>query len=777
MSAPAAATWVGRSIRRMEDPTLLRGAGMYVGDIGGASAVRFVRSPVASGFIRAVRGPGYTIADLDADGVGHIEAVLHRPDYVRLAQPLLARERVRYVGEPVAVVVAGTAAEAEDLAEQVELDIEPLPAAVSLDDALAPGAPLVHPDEAESNVMVAGEMATPDLAAALEAAHTVIDLDIVSGRQAALPLEARGSHAVTERYSGRTTLHASVQMPHVVRTVICDLLGMPESDLRVVAPDVGGAFGQKVPLAREDAVVVWLARRLGRPVAWIEDRSENLMASWHSREQRYRLHAGFDADARLTALRADVAANVGAWPCYPITWGVEPLMALAELPGPYVLEHYGVRSRGVASHTCPMSPYRGVSRPAITLALERLMDTAAARLGIDPVEIRRRNLQSDFPHTSPTGLTHDEGSYREAMELAVRHVDLGAFRSRQRAARAAGGPLPGIGVCTFSERTGYGTPAFAARAMGVTPGYENVELAMDPSGYVTLRIGASPHGQGLETALSQLLADELGTDPGRVRVVSGDTDRTPYGWGSFASRAMVLAGGATHLAARKLAAQLGSLAAEVLEAAAEDIVLAGGRATVAGTSVGVDIAELARIAHHHTQRLPTGATPGLSVQAGYDPGGTFSNACHVAEVEVDAGTGGVSVRRFVVAEDAGRLINPMIVDGQIRGGVAQGIANALLEEVVYDGDGNILTTSLMDYLPPTVAEIPDLEILHLETPSDATVTGAKGVGEGGTIGAPAAVLNAVNDALAHLGVELNEMPATPERVRAAIRRAQPAGTR
>ena len=726
---------------------------------------------MASGQIRAVRGPAYTIADLDADGVGSIEAVLHRPDYVRLAQPLLARGWVRYVGEPVAVVVGDSAAAAEDLAEQVELDIEPLPAAVGLEAALAADAPLVHPEESPSNVMVAGEMATPGLAEALEDAHAVVELEVVSGRQAALPLEARGSHATPERFGGRTTLHASIQAPHMVRTVICDLLGMPEADLRVVAPDVGGAFGQKLPLAREDAVVVWLSRRLGRPVAWIEDRSENLMASWHSREQRYRLRAGFDADARLEALQADVVANVGAWPCYPITWGVEPLMALAELPGPYKLEHYGVRARAVASHTCPMSPYRGVSRPAITLALERLMDVAAARQSIDPAEIRRRNLQSDFPHTSPTGLRHDDGTYREAMELAVSHVDLGAFRARQRAARAAGGPQPGIGICTFSERTGYGTPAFAARAMGVTPGYENVELSMDPSGYVTARIGASPHGQGLVTALSQITADELGTDPSRVRVVASDTDRTPYGWGSFASRAMVLAGGATYLAAQRLAAQIAELAAEVLEAAAEDIVLADGRATVAGTSVGMDIAELARIAHHHTQRLPEGTQPGLSVQAGYDPAGTFSNACHVAEVEVDPDTGGVAVRRFVVAEDAGRLINPMIADGQIRGGVAQGIANALLEEVVYDEDGNILTTSLMDYLPPTVAEIPDIEILHLETLSDATVTGAKGLGEGGTIGAPAAVLGAVNDALSHLGVELNQMPATPERVRAAVRAA------
>ena len=768
-------TWVGRSIRRVEDPTLLRGAGMFVGDIGAAAAVRFVRSPVAAGIIRSVRGPAYTIADLDADGVGSIEAVLHRPDYVKVSQPLLARERVRYVGEPVAVVVGATAEEAEDLAEQVELDIEPTPAVVSLDDALASGAPVVHPDVSTSNVVVAGEMATPGLEAALAAAHTVVELQVISRRQAALPLEGRGSHAVTDRWSGRTTLHASVQAPHMVRTVICDLLGIPEADLRVVAPDVGGGFGQKLPLGREDAVVVWLSRRLGRPVVWLEDRSENLMVAWHSREQRYRLRAGFDSDARLLALQADVESNVGAWACYPITWGVEPLMALAELPGPYVMGEYGVRSRGITSHTCPMAPYRGVSRPAITLALERLMDTAAGRLGTDPVEIRRRNLVSEFPHTSLTGLTHDEGSYREALEVAVRHVDLPAARARQQAARAAGGPLVGIGICTFSERTGYGTPAFAARAMGVTPGWEHVELAMDPSGYVTLRIGASPHGQGLATALSQIVADEVGVDPDRVRVVHSDTDRTPYGWGSFASRAMVLAGGATQLAAQKLAAQLAAVAAEVLEAAANDVVLAGGRAVVAGTSVGVDVPELARIAHHHTERLPEGAAPGLSVQAGYDPGGTFSNACHVAEVELDPDTGGVTVRRFVVVEDAGRLINPMIVDGQIRGGVAQGIANALLEEIVYDEDGNILTTSLMDYLPPTTAEIPDIEILHLETLTDASVTGAKGVGEGGTIGAPAAVLNAVNDALAHLGVALNEMPATPERVRALVRSAHEAG--
>ena len=761
--------WVGRSLRRVEDPALLRGQGSFVDDFQSQAAARFVRSPVASGIIRSVSGSAFTVADLDNDGVGEIVCGLDRPDFVKVPQPLLARDRVRYVGEPVAVVVGSTPEEAEDLAERVELDIEALPAVVDLETALADGAPVVHSEASSSNVVVEGAFATPGLRSTLTSAHLVVDLEITSRRQCALPLEGRGSCARTEISDGRTTLYASVQSPHMVRTGICDVLGFPEVDLRVAAPDVGGAFGQKLPLAREDAVVVWLSRRLGCSVAWVEDRVENLSAAWHSREQRYRLRAGFDADGRLLALDADLICNVGAWSCYPITWGVEPLMALAELPGPYKLREYGVRSRGVSTNTCPTSPYRGVSRPVLTLAAERLMDTAARRLGLDPVEIRHRNLVEDFPHTSPTGLVYDEGSYRQALDAASSQFDMEDFRRRQDDARKSGKPWLGVGVSTFAERTGYGTPAFAARGMSITLGYENVELEMDPSGHLVLRIGASPHGQGLCTSLSQVVADAMGVAPERVKVVCSDTDKTPYGWGSFASRSAVLAGGAAHLAARRLAGQLAQLAAEELEAASEDIVLADGRATVAGTDQGLDVSDLARIAYHQPQRMPAGLGPGLRVQEGYDPSGTFSNACHIAEVEVDPDTGGVKVKRFVVAEDAGKLINPMIVDGQIRGGVAQGIANALFEEIIYDAEGNILTTSLMDFLPPTAAEIPDIGIIHLETITDASVTGAKGLGEGGTIGAPAAVINAVNDAIAHLGVSVNEMPATPERVLEKIR--------
>ncbi|MDE0666124.1 MAG: molybdopterin-dependent oxidoreductase, partial [Acidimicrobiaceae bacterium] len=467
--------------------------------------------------------------------------------------------------------------------------------------------------------------------------------------------------------------------------------------------------------------------------------------------------------------------NIGAYSNYPVTFGVEPLMAMAELPGPYRLSQYRVRSRAVTTNMCPIAPYRGVSRPVLTLAMERLMDTAARRLDLDPVEIRRANLVREFPYAMPTGLPVDPGSYVETLDAAVEALDLEGFRRRQQQA-AAEGRYVGVGFSVFGERTGYGTPAFAARAMEITPGYETVQLEMNPSGDVTARIGASPHGQGLATALSQLLADELGVEPRHVSVVHGDTDTTPYGWGTFASRSMVIAGGAAKLAAERLAAQLREIAAHQLEASPEDIRLEDGSAVVAGTSVGVTLPEIARIAHHSSHLLPAPMEPGLSVSATYDPGGTFSNACHAAVVEVDPDTGHVHLERFVVIADAGLEVNPMIVEGQIHGGVTQGIANALYEELVTDDDGNLLTASLMDFLPPTACEVPQIEVTHLQTITDASITGAKGVGEGGAIGAPAAVLNAISDALSPLGIEVDEMPATPARVRELIRRAQPTTT-
>jgi carbon-monoxide dehydrogenase large subunit len=764
-------TYVGERIRRHEDPDLLRGWSRFVADLaGGALAACFVRSPVAAGVIREIRPPreGLIFTGADLVGVDPIEAILHRPDYVRIPQPVLAVDRVSYAGEPLAVVLAPTRPEAEDLAEEVWVDIEATPAMVGLEEAL-------HPEGASSRpghpgVVVEGRIEKGEVDPAFAAAAEVVEFELRSHRQSAVPLESRGAVAVFGADGNRITLYASTQLPHLLRTAIADLIHLPESDLRVVTPAVGGGFGQKIALPPEYVVVAWLARRLRRSVAWIEDRRENFTSSFHGRDQFYRIRAAFDPEARLQAIDADLVADTGAYSNYPVTWGVEPLMALGELPGPYDFGRYRARSRGVATNTCPAAPYRGVSRPVLTLAMERLMDIAARRFGIDPVTIRARNLIASFPYTSVTGVVYDEGSYLGSLDAGVAAADLEGFRIRQAAARQAGRYL-GMGLAVFSERTGYGTPTFGARGMEVTPGYETAELAMDPSGSVELRIGASPHGQGLATTLSQIVADQLGVAPEAVRVIHGDTDRTPYGWGTFASRSIVIGGGATKLAGAAVARRLAEIAGELMEASADDIVLKGGQAWVRGTDRGVPIAQLARTAYHRSHLLE-GSGPGLSATASYDPAGTFSNACHVAEVEVDIETGRVTILRFVVVEDAGLLINPMIVDGQIAGGVAQGIANALLEEIVYDQSGNLLTTSLLDYLPPTASEVPEIEIHHLSTITDASLTGAKGLGEGGTIGAPAAVINAISDALEPFGIEMLEMPATPDRILTLLRAAK-----
>jgi carbon-monoxide dehydrogenase large subunit len=757
--------WVGRAIRRLEDPALVRGRGRFTADLAAAYFVRFVRSPVAAGRIVKITAPdGITVIRASDLSARPIRPMLHKFNYRPIGQPILAQDVVRFVGEPIAAVFAATPAEAEDAVDRVEIEIAELPAVADARDALQPGAPAVHDT---GNVVVDGRFKTAGFDEVLAKAHRRVHLAARSHRQNATPLEGRAAHANFDPASGRTTLTCTTQMPHLTRTAIADILGFPESDLRVVAPDVGGGFGQKMSLAAEYVVLVWLARKLCGSVAWIEDRRENLIAAFHSRDQRVELDGAFDADGKLTALSADVVANVGAYSCFPTTCGVEPLMAMAELPGPYDLRAYSCRARAIATHTCTMAPYRGVSRPVITFAIERLMDKAAAAFGISPVEIRKRNLVRSFPYTSATGLVFDEGNYVETLDIAAAQIDMPRFRARQHAARAQGRFL-GIGFASFSERTGYGSPAFAARGMEITPGWETVEIVMDPSGQVEARIGASPHGQGLATALAQLVADTIGVLPANVRVVHGDTDRTPYGWGTFASRSLVISGGAATLAARKMREKLFTIAGDLLEASREDIVLEDGKARVTGTDRSVSIAMLARAAYHQSYRFKD-LSPGLVESAYYDPPGTFSNACHVAIVDVDVDTGGVRLERFVAVEDAGRIINPLIADGQVHGGIAQGIGNALLEEIVYDALGNVLTATLADYLPPTVREVPPIELQHIETPAASSVTGAKGLGEGGAIGAPAAILNAVNDALSPFAVSIDEMPATPQRIRAAIR--------
>ncbi|MBI2715432.1 MAG: xanthine dehydrogenase family protein molybdopterin-binding subunit [Rhizobiales bacterium] len=761
--------WVGRAIRRLEDPALVTGQGRFTADLPAMHWVRFVRSPNASGKIAKIDAPnGATvITAADLKGVKKITPMLHKFNYKPVGQPVLADGVVRFVGEPVAVVVAASEEAAEDIADLVEVTIDETTPMIDARAALQSGAPQVHA-EAPGNVILEGKFKTPDFDATWKGSYKIITVEARSRRQNATPMEARGGHAAYDASTGRVTLTCTTQMPHLMRTAIADVLGFAESDLRVIAPDVGGGFGQKMSLAAEYVVLVWLARKLKSSVAWTEDRRENLIAGFHARDQYITLAGAFDKNAKLLALKTDIVSNIGAYSCFPTTCGVEPLMAMAEMPGPYDVRHYECLARGVITNTCTMAPYRGVSRPVITFTLERLMDKAASAFAIDPIDIRRRNLIDKLPYTSAMGLVYDEATYKQTLEMAVKAIDVPAFRARQKAARAQGRHL-GIGFATFSERTGYGSPAFAARGMEITPGWETVILTVDPSGFVEARIGSSPHGQGLRTTLAQIIADEIGVTPDVIKVVHGDTDIAPYGWGTFASRSLVISGGASLIAAQKVRAKLIKIASHMLEAAPHDIMLENGTAKVAGTDRFVSIAKMAREAYHQTHRFKGEIEPGLTETGSYDPPGTFSNACHVAIVEVDVETGRVTVEKFLVAEDAGRIINPMIADGQVHGGIAQGIGNALLEEIIYDESGGILTANLADYMPPTAREIPPIELHHIETPSTTSITKAKGLGEGGCIGAPAAIINAINDALSEYGVQIDEMPATPQRIRAALR--------
>lgn len=762
-------TWVGRAIRRVEDPALVTGQGRFTADLPAVHWVRFLRSPAAAGKIESIKAPDgavvITAADLTA--VKPILPMLHKFEYKPLGQPILADGEVRFVGEPIAAVVAASEEQAEDIADEIALVIGDATPLVDARAALDPGARQIH-DSVPGNVILEGRIKTQGFDDVWQSAAKIITVEARSRRQNATPMEARAAHAAYDTATGRVTLTCTTQMPHLTRTAIADVLGVPESDLRVIAPDVGGAFGQKMSLAPEYVVLVWLAKKLKSSVAWTEDRRENLIASFHSRDLSVSLQGAFDAQGKLLALKSDVVSNVGAYSCFPTTCAVEPLMAMAEMPGPYDFRAYDCRARGVVTNTCTMAPYRGVSRPIITFTLERLMDKAARAFGIEPVDLRHRNLISTFPYVSAAGLTFDEASYKTTLDMAATAIDVPAFRKRQSAARAQGKYL-GIGFGTFSERTGYGSPAFAARGMAITPGWETVILTVDPSGFVEARIGSSPHGQGLRTTLAQIIADELGVTPDVIKVVHGDTDRSPYGWGTFASRSLVICGGATLIAAQKVRAKLVKLASHMLEAAPGDIVLEDGSAKVAGTDRSIKVSALAREAYTQTHRFKGEIEPGLTETGTYDPPGTFSNACHAAEVEVDIDTGRTTITRYLVAEDAGRIINPMIAGGQVHGGVAQGIGNALYEEIVYDENGAPLTATLADYMTPTAHEIPTIELLHKETPSTESITKAKGLGEGGGIGAPAAVINALNDALEPFGVVIDEMPATPQRVRAALR--------
>ena len=773
--------WVGVAVPRKEDRRMLLGRGRFVADLTrpGLLHAAFVRSPYAHARIErletgpARQAPG--VADvLTAASLGHpyLLALLERDEFVPTRMPILAGDKVRFVGEPVAVVIADDAYRAEDATELVEVDWDPQPAVASIEAATASDAPRLHA-EAAGNRLVDLLMFDDDrLDAIFAQAAAAVTATFRSARVAALPLEGRACLAEWDDRDDQLVMHVSTQVPHQVRSGVAQALGLPERAVRVIAPDVGGGFGLKCVVGREEVAVAAAALRLRRPVRWIEDRQENLTAAFHGHEQRYEVRAAFGSDGTILALDAEIDCDTGAYSAFPFTCAVEPLMAATELPGVYKVPAYRARGRAIATNKAPAAPYRGVSRPQIVLVMERLMEKAAEALGLDPLDVRRRNLinRHEFPYTGVNQITYDEGSYRESLDLAEKYVtehDWSAERDRLRAA----GHRAGIGYACFSERTAFGTPAMSQRRMRMTPGYDTAMVRMDPTGEVIVTTGTCGHGQGHETTFAQIVADRLGVHPDQVRLRQGDTDLASYGWGTWGSRSVVIGGGAAGRAADIVARQLRQVAASVLEASPADVELAEGTARIRGdAAAAVPIAELARLVHFQAHRLTEDLRYGLEARATFDPPGTFSNACHAAMVVIDPGTCAIRMHRYLAVEDCGVVINPMVVDGQVRGGVTQGVAAALLERICFDPDGQPVSATLMDYLAPTAAEMCAVEIVHLQTPSGYGETGAKGMGEGGTIGAPAAVLGAINDALSDTEARFDHIPVLPHDLSAALNR-------
>ncbi|GAA3581158.1 xanthine dehydrogenase family protein molybdopterin-binding subunit [Amycolatopsis ultiminotia] len=778
--------WIGASVRRREDPRLVTGRGRFVDDIHlhGMLHAGFVRATVAHGRItgldlgatREVEGvvAAYSAEDLQ---LGDMVALLDRPpeEFTPTTMPILARGKVRFVGEPVALVVAKDPYAVEDGVEAAQVSYDVLDAVVSEETALADGAPSVH-EEAPGNVLLdVTSFDTPGVDEAFSVSEhgdgCMIELVTRSGRQNALPLETRGAVASWDDRDDQLLVQTCSQVPHQVRTVLARSLRLPEQAVRVVVPDMGGGFGQKCVVGREEIAVAAAAKLLRRPVKWIEDRSEALSSGFLAREQRYRTRAAFTAEGELTALDADIVCDMGAYSCYPFTVGIEPLMAAAEMPSVYRVPAYRVRARAITSNKAPTAPYRGVSRPQYVLVMERIMDLAGRRLGLDPVEIRRRNVITEFPYRGINNVTYDPGSYLESLELAERTLrEEGWYELREKA--AAEGRHLGIGYSCFSERTGYGSEAFAKRKMTVVPGFDVSEIRMDLTGSVVVTSGTVNHGQSHETTFAQIVAERLGVDLAKVKLRQGDTERISYGWGTFASRSVTIGGSAVATAATRLGEQLCVIAAHLLDTRPENVGLDGdgGVLQLDDPAKRLSFEEIADVAYLRSHLLPKEAEPTLTATAAFDvPGdGTFSNATHAVVAEADPGTGQVKILRYACVEDCGVVINPKVVDGQARGGIAQGIAGALFEAVTYTENGEPSAASFIDYLVPTATEIPDITVDHLETPCAFTESGAKGAGEGGTIGAPAAVLNAVNDLLWHTGVQLEETPIHPEPVLTAL---------
>jgi carbon-monoxide dehydrogenase large subunit len=777
-----AARYVSQSIKRTEDPPLLMGRAHFIGDLRlpGLLAVKFLRSPHAHARLLeidvrvALALPGVeaviTGRDLAAT-TRPIRAVMSGTGYKASGWPPLAQGKVRFAGEPVAAVVATDQYRAEDALEAIAVTYEPLPAVVSAEGAMKPGAPVLH-DEMGDNIIFHTRFENGDVAGALASADIRLAETFRHARCSSSPMEGRGVMASLDPVDGMLTVWASNQSPHLMRSGLAEALGVPDSRIRILCPSVGGGFGPKMHLYPEDIVVAELARRLRRPVRWIEDRRENLLASAQARDHVNHVEIGARTDGTLVALRSTLVCDSGAYSVFPVTASLEPLTAAGILPGPYKLAALAYDAYAVATNKCPAGAYRGVGMALGTFVRERLVDMVARRAGLDPVEVRRRNFieTSELPFATASGLVVDSGNPRQALERAVAGSDYAQLRAAPR--RTPDGKYRGVGVASYTEFTGMGSGTFRRRGMKQVSGHDAATVRIEPSGEVRGFVSAASQGQGHATTLAQVLADELGVALETVRIIEGDTERCPHGSGSFASRSMVVSGGALILAARRVREKVSSIAAHMLEAAREDLTIEGGTIAVRGApGRSLTVAQVADLAYRPAGgTLPPGVDPALEATHYYDPPpATFSNGAHVAVVEVDPETGEVRLLRHVVVEDAGKIVNPMIVNGQTHGAVAQGIGNALYEDLVYDEGGQPLTTTFMDYIIPGTMEVPPVDVVHVDTPPAVSVSGFKGMAEGGTIGSTAAVANAVADALAPLGVDVHELPITPDRLYRILR--------
>jgi aerobic carbon-monoxide dehydrogenase large subunit len=781
---------IGAPIKRREDPRFLTGRAQYVADIDlpDMAHLAFVRSTVAHADLVSVDVTAAEAADGVLEVLTGAELVSHakpfvcdslHPSWQSSAYHQLALDRVRFVGEPVVAVMADDRYLAEDACELVRIEYASRLACTSIAAAIAPDAPRIH-DSWQDNFYVRREFSNGDVNGAFAAAHGVVELDLKTERQAAMPLEGRGCIAAYDSRDQVLTMWTSTQTPHLVRTGLADMLQIPENRLRVISPDVGGGFGTKCHLFPEEVVAAVLAITTGRPVKWIEDRQEHFLGSIHSRQHEHHIELAYAEDGTVLALRARIYVDCGAYSMWPWTSTMDTGMALGILPGPYRIQNYECEAFSIATNKCPHGAYRGVSRPAACFSIERGIDEVGRRVGLNQVEVRRRNLvrPDEFPYTSATGLTYDSGSFIESLEKVCEIGDYDQMRTRRERARAEGRWL-GIGLACYTEQTAHATQEFRKRFVPVVPGFEAALVRMDPSGTVSVQVSTHSQGQGHETTMAQLVADQLTVPFESVHVQLGHTHSTPYGHGTFASRSAVLGGGACVKAAVKVRDKLRDFAAHNLEADPDDLELRNGSFNIRGSpDPRVSITDLARWAYHRPEKLPPGMEPSLEAVAAYDapPGlGTFANAVQLVLIEVDPELGKIDLLRYVVVEDCGRMINPLIVKGQVHGGVAQGIGGAIFEELVYNDDGQLTTTTFMDYLLPGSTDIPRIDVGHIETPSPFTVEGIKGMGEGGAIAPGPAIAAALEDALSPLGhVEVAALPLTWQRVRRIVKEAQAA---